>query len=221
MWKEFTQDGFLKYPNFLETVTQLKPMYFARMLGGVLYISGVVLGVYNLVMTVKAGKFLPEEAASAPALEPVAGKRAAGESGHRWLERKPIQFAVFALIVILIGGIIEIVPLYLVKTNIPSIASVKPYTPLELQGRDIYVREGCYTCHSQMVRPFRSETERYGEYAKAGEYVYDRSGYRLIDNLPPAFPLGLLHSGWIMSLLYLLIEWYKLSSQQVIHIRWV
>ena len=61
----------------------------------------------------------------------------------------------------------------IVKNNIPTILSVKPYTPLELQGRDIYVREGCYTCHSQMIRPFRSETERYGEYSKAGEFVYD------------------------------------------------
>jgi cytochrome c oxidase cbb3-type subunit I/II len=63
--------------------------------------------------------------------------------------------------------------MYLIKSNIPTIASVQPYTPLELQGRDIYVREGCYTCHSQMIRPFRSETERYGEYSKAGEFIYD------------------------------------------------
>ena len=74
---------------------------------------------------------------------------------------------------IAIGGLIEIVPTFLVKSNIPTITSVKPYTPLELEGRDIYVREGCYNCHSQMVRPFRSETERYGEYSKAGEFVYD------------------------------------------------
>jgi cytochrome c oxidase cbb3-type subunit I/II len=65
------------------------------------------------------------------------------------------------------------IPAFMVKSNIPTIAAVKPYTPLELQGRDIYVREGCYNCHSQMVRPFRSETERYGEYSKAGEFVYD------------------------------------------------
>jgi len=73
----------------------------------------------------------------------------------------------------LIGGIVELVPTFLVKSNIPTIASVKPYTPLELQGRDIYIREACNSCHSQLVRPFRSETERYGEYSKAGEYVYD------------------------------------------------
>jgi cytochrome c oxidase cbb3-type subunit I/II len=173
MWKEFTADGFLKYPNFLETVTQLQPMYAARAIGGALYIVGIVLGIYNLILTIRAGKFLPEELASAPALVNAGNKRGSGEGIHRWLERRPVQFTVFALVAILIGGIIEIVPLYLIKTNIPTIASVKPYTPLELQGRDIYVREGCYTCHSQQVRPFRSETERYGEYAKAGEYVYD------------------------------------------------
>jgi cytochrome c oxidase cbb3-type subunit I/II len=77
------------------------------------------------------------------------------------------------LVVILIGGILELVPTFLIKSNVPTISSVQPYTPLELQGRDIYVREGCYTCHSQMIRPFRSETERYGEYSKAGEFVYD------------------------------------------------
>lgn len=170
MWKEFTQEGFLKYPNFLETVTQLKPMYMARALGGGLYICGTVIGLYNLILTIKGGNFLAEEEASAPALIP-AGHT--GESKHRWLERKPVPFLIFALLAILVGGLIEIVPLYLIKSNIPTIASVKPYTPLELQGRDIYVREGCYTCHSQQVRPFRSETERYGEYAKAGEYVYD------------------------------------------------
>ncbi|MEI6682254.1 MAG: cytochrome-c oxidase, cbb3-type subunit I, partial [Bacteroidota bacterium] len=173
MWKEFTAAGMLKYPNFLETVTQLRPMYATRAIGGGLYIVGIVIGIYNLILTIKAGKFVPEEAASAPALVKVTGSRGSGEGLHRWLERRPVQFILVALVAVLIGGLIEIVPLYLVKTNIPTIASVKPYTPLELQGRDIYVREGCYTCHSQQVRPFRSETERYGEYAKAGEYVYD------------------------------------------------
>jgi cytochrome c oxidase cbb3-type subunit I/II len=173
MWKEFTQDGLLKYPNFLETVTQLIPMYATRAMGGGLYIVGIILGVYNLIKTIQGGKFQPEEAASAPGLVKTAGKRGSTEGIHRWLERRPVQFSIVALVAILIGGIIEIVPLYLIKTNVPTIASVKPYTPLELQGRDIYVREGCYTCHSQQVRPFRSETERYGEYAKAGEYIYD------------------------------------------------
>jgi len=89
------------------------------------------------------------------------------------IERKPLTMLVLSLIVVAVGGAIEFIPTFLVKSNIPTIASVKPYTPLELQGRDIYVREGCYTCHSQMVRPFRDEVARYGEYSKAGEFVYD------------------------------------------------
>jgi cytochrome c oxidase cbb3-type subunit I/II len=80
---------------------------------------------------------------------------------------------VFSFILVAIGGIIEFVPTFMIQSNVPTISSVKPYTPLELHGRDIYIREGCYTCHSQMIRPFRSETERYGEYSKAGEFVYD------------------------------------------------
>jgi cytochrome c oxidase cbb3-type subunit I/II len=173
MWKQFTDLGFLKYPNFLETVTQLIPMYAARSLGGLLYITGALLGVVNIILTVKAGKFSNETEAMAPALVKIASKRTEGETRHRWLERRPVQFLIVALIAILIGGLVEIIPMYLVKSNIPTLTSVKPYTPLELQGRDIYVREGCYTCHSQMVRPFRSETERYGEYSKVGEFVYD------------------------------------------------
>jgi cytochrome c oxidase cbb3-type subunit I/II len=74
---------------------------------------------------------------------------------------------------VLVGGIVEMIPMFLIKENVPTIASVKPYTPLELLGRDLYIREGCLGCHSQMIRPFRSETERYGEYSKAGEFVYD------------------------------------------------
>jgi cytochrome c oxidase cbb3-type subunit I/II len=92
---------------------------------------------------------------------------------HRWLEAKPMLLTALALVAVLIGGLVEIVPLYLVKENVPTISSVKPYTPLEVLGRDIYIREGCVGCHSQMVRPFRSETERYGEYSKVGEFVYD------------------------------------------------
>lgn len=172
MWKEFTEEGMLKYPNFLETVTQIAPMYAARSVGGTLYLIGVIIMTYNLIKTINAGSFVANEEAEAAPLQNVYASHRA-EHWHRWIERKPVQLMVFSLIVILIGGIIEMVPTFLVKSNIPTIASVKPYTPLELQGRDIYVREGCYTCHSQMIRPFRSETSRYGEYSKAGEFVYD------------------------------------------------
>ena len=171
MWKEFTEDGVLRYPNFLETVVQVVPMYKLRALGGSLYLLGSLVMVYNLIKTARAGKMIANEEAEAPALEK--NYVAHDDHWHRWIERKPAQMLIGSLIVILIGGMVEIIPTFMVKSNVPTIASVKPYTPLELQGRDIYVREGCYTCHSQMVRPFRYETERYGEYSKPGEFVYD------------------------------------------------
>ena len=173
MWKQFTPDGFLKYPNFLETVAQLVPMYTIRAFGGALYVTGFLILVFNMVKTIQAGSFVAEEEAQAPALHSESEMKTQSETWHRFLERKPIRFLIFATIAILIGGIVEVIPTYLIKSNIPTITSVKPYTPLELQGRDIYVKEGCYNCHSQMVRPFRSETERYGEYSKSGESVYD------------------------------------------------
>jgi cytochrome c oxidase cbb3-type subunit I/II len=171
MWKQFTESGQLKY-QFLETVTYMAPFYAMRALGGILYLTGAILMMVNIFKTIGKGTLVANEDAQAPALEKTYTKHA-GEHWHRWIERKPTPLLILSLIVILIGGIVEIVPTFLVKSNIPTIASVKPYTPLELQGRDIYVREGCYTCHSQMIRPFRSETERYGEYSKAGEFVYD------------------------------------------------
>ena len=173
MWKEFTNDGILAYPNFLETVTQIIPMYMTRIVGGLFFFTGAILMVFNLVKTVKSGSIINNEAAEAQALEILSAGRREGESTHRWLERKPVRFTVLSLIAVAIGGAIEIIPLIVIKSNIPSIQSVQPYTPLELEGRDLYIREGCYTCHSQMVRPFRSETERYGDYSKEGEFVYD------------------------------------------------
>lgn len=173
MWKQFNPDGTLVYGNFLETVTEIIPMYAMRAAGGTLYLIGIVVLVYNIYATIKSGSAVTDELAEAPALERVTNRRLAGEGFHTWLERRPIQLTILATIAILIGGIIQIVPTIMVKSNIPTISSVKPYTPLELEGRDIYIREGCVGCHSQMIRPFRSEVERYGEYSKAGEYVYD------------------------------------------------
>ncbi len=172
MWKEFNPDGTLAYPNFLETVTRIIPMYMMRAIGGTLYFIGVLIMVYNLWKTAAAGSAVEDEEAEAPALAP-AYKPHGKEHWHRWIERKPVQFLVMSLVVILIGGIFELIPTFVIKSNVPTISSVKPYTPLELQGRDIYIREGCYVCHSQMIRPFRYETERFGDYSKAGEFVYD------------------------------------------------
>ena len=172
MWKQFTPLGILQYPNFLETTLQIIPFHIIRSFGGTLYLAGIFLMGYNLLKTAKQGKFVKEEEAEAAPLIIEHDKMKRGMI-HRWLEKRPVQFTLLATVAILIGGIVEFVPTFVVKSNIPTIASVKPYTPLEMQGRDIYIREGCNTCHSQLVRPFRSETERYGEYSKAGEYVYD------------------------------------------------
>jgi cytochrome c oxidase cbb3-type subunit I/II len=174
MWKQFTPDGILQYPNFLETVLQIKPMYLVRGIGGLLFFSGFLMMVYNLVKTIKQGSFANDEEAEAPALQKIQPEKPKSFlSWHRLTESRPLQFTLIAVVLVLIGGLLEIIPTFAIKSNIPTIPSVKPYTPLEVQGRDLYIREGCLGCHSQLIRPFRSETERYGEYSKAGEYVND------------------------------------------------
>ncbi len=173
MWKEFNAEGFLVYKNFLETTVQIIPLYGLRAIGGALYLTGAILMTYNLIKTAYAGNFIAnEETSAAPLVKEYVPSRNAGWH-HRVLEHKPVIFTVLTLVAILIGGIIEMIPTFLIKSNVPTISTVLPYTPLELHGRDIYIREGCVNCHTQMVRPFRSETERYGEYSKAGEFVYD------------------------------------------------
>ena len=172
MWREFTPDGYLRYTNFLDSTIRLIPMYQLRAVGGSLFFVGVVLMAINLYRTAKAGQFIGDQEAQAPALN-AAATRESTKLGHRWLEGVPVTFTILAAVAVIIGGLIEIVPMFLIKENVPTISSVKPYAPLEVLGRDIYIREGCVGCHSQMIRPFRSETERYGEYSKVGEFVYD------------------------------------------------
>jgi cytochrome c oxidase cbb3-type subunit I/II len=175
MWKELAVDGTLVYGNFLETTKQIIPMYAIRALGGTLYISGMVVMFVNVWKTVTSGRLIANEEAQAPALSRHGAH--AGEHWHRWIERRPVQMVIWSTVVVLIGGIIEIVPTLMVKSNTPTLASIKPYTPLELEGRDIYIREGCNACHSQMIRPFPSEVLRYDpagkQYSLPGEYVYD------------------------------------------------
>ncbi len=171
MMKAFTPEGQLQY-QFMDIVQTIVPFYIIRAIGGTIFLIGVFMMIYNLVKTAKQGSFVESETGEAPPLE----KNYVAPSNsiwHSFIERKPVLLLVLSLIVVGIGGLIEIVPTFLVKENIPTIASVKPYTPLELQGRDIYLREGCYNCHSQMIRPFRYEVKRYGEYSKAGEFVFD------------------------------------------------
>jgi cytochrome c oxidase cbb3-type subunit I/II len=171
MWTQFTPEGNLQW-QFMDSVSQMTPFYIARAIGGTLYLLGAILMTYNLIKTIRTGDFHEVETAEAMPLD----KNEVVHNGkywHRWIERKPVQLMIASLVVVIIGGAVEFIPAFLIKSNIPTIQSVKPYTPLELQGRDIYVREGCYACHSQMVRPLRAEVARYGEYSKAGEFVYD------------------------------------------------
>ncbi len=171
MLSAFTPEGQLQY-QFIDAVQTSVPFYVLRALGGTIYLVGVFVMVYNLMKTAKQGKFVATEEAEAPAL-PKTYTAPANAHWHSYFERKPITLLVLSLIVVGIGGLVEMVPTFLIKSNVPTIASVKPYTPLELQGRDIYIAEGCYNCHSQMIRPFRYEVARYGDYSKAGEFVYD------------------------------------------------
>ena len=177
MWKQFNPDGTLVYKNWLDTVTAILPYYKMRFVGGLFYISGTILMIINLVKTAKQGSFLKEVPAEAPALVKTVKGRKQGETFHLWLERTPLYFTIGAFVALAIGGMIEILPTIFVKNNVPTISAVKPYSPLELEGRDIYIREGCNACHSQMIRPFRDEVVRFngknGQYSKAGEFVYD------------------------------------------------
>ncbi len=186
MWRAFDETGRLAYPDFVETVVRLLPMYWVRVAGGSLYIVGMLIFGYNILMTWRARpKTYDVPVHSAPPLPPSAvGSYEAPKGGgpwarftavqwHRRWEGLPLLFTVMVVVAVVVASLAEIIPTFLIRSNVPTIASVKPYTPLELAGRDLYIREGCFNCHSQMVRPLRYETERFGEYSKPGEFVYD------------------------------------------------
>jgi cytochrome c oxidase cbb3-type subunit I/II len=187
MWRAFDETGRLQYPDFIETTIRLLPMYWVRAAGGMLFIIGAVLFLYNIVMTwrrrpaayevplIQAPPLREQAPVVAPSPAPVAGvlARFTGMVWHRTWERLPLTFTVLVAVAVIVASLFEILPTFLIRSNVPTIASVKPLTPLELAGRDLYIREGCFNCHSQMIRPFRHETERYGEYSKPGESVYD------------------------------------------------
>ena len=187
MWRAFDETGRLAYPDFVETVVRLLPMYWVRVVGGSLYIVGMFVFGYNILMTWRARPAayqVPVVTAARlpaayvdPAPVPVGAglwaRFAAARWHHKW-ERMPLTFTVLVVLAVVVASLAEILPTFLIRSNVPTIASVKPYTPLELAGRDLYIREGCSNCHSQMVRPLRHETERFGEYSKPGEFIYDR-----------------------------------------------
>ncbi len=201
MWRAMDETGRLTYPDFIETVQATIPLWWIRILGGALFVTGILMMVVNHLMTwlarpatydvpvYSARRLAPmpstvtafdtpkptSELKDAPVLE--FGKKLGVWSQmhwHRRWERLPLRFTVFVVIAVVVASLFEIIPTFLIRSNIPTIASVTPYTPLELAGRDIYVSEGCYNCHSQMIRPIVAETKRYGEYSKPGEFIYDR-----------------------------------------------
>ena len=197
MWRGVDDTGRLLYPDFVETVTSILPMYWIRIAGGALYFTGMVMCLTNILMTwkrrpqtydvpveraPKLGKDYVDPptpksrlAEQGAAVTPLAHKLDVFEQAawHRKWERLPLRFTVWTTIAIVSASLFEIIPTFVVKSNVPTIASVKPYTPLEMAGRDVYIAEGCNNCHSQMIRPILSETKRYGEYSKPGESVYD------------------------------------------------
>ncbi len=194
MWRALDSSGRLAYPEFIETVVALVPMYWIRVVGGGLYIAGVALCAYNMYRTWKARPATYDVPVySAPTLSryyddgPAPQSRVRGSvvnaahaidvwsqaAWHRRWERLPLRFTVWTTLAVLVASLFEIIPTFLIRSNVPTIATVTPYTPLELYGRDVYLAQGCYNCHSQMIRPMLAETKRYGDYSKPGEFVYD------------------------------------------------
>jgi cytochrome c oxidase cbb3-type subunit I/II len=192
MWRAFDETGRLMYPDFIETVVEILPMYWVRLVGGSMYLVGALMLGFNMVMTIRsAPSELEDPEVEVP--EPTwkhkesvfAGnvetydealyriQRWAKNGWHRALEGWPLVFTSLATVAVLIGGVVEIVPTLLIDNKVSKLSTVEPYSPLELKGRDIYIREGCVNCHSQMVRRMRHEIERYGPYNRAGEEVYE------------------------------------------------
>ena len=186
MWRAFDETGRLAYPDFVETVVKLLPMYWMRVIGGTFFLIGTLIFGWNIIMTwmrrpvryevpiIEAAPLSPKYVDENPAV-PANGlwARFNQVQWHRAWERAPMLFTALTILAVVVASLFEILPTFLIKSNVPTIASVKPYTPLELAGRDMYIAEGCFNCHSQMIRPFRYETERFGEYSKPGESVYE------------------------------------------------
>lgn len=174
MWRAINEKGQLAYPNFVETVIEIVPLYWVRLFGGVLVFASILMQMYNIFMTIKrAPKGVEEKAYKVPK---ALWKNSKGdvEEGHRKLEGLGLTFSILALVAVLVGSAVEIIPAVLSNSYINKDVKVEPYTPLEVVGRDIYVREGCYNCHSQMIRQLPEEQLRYGNVSEASEFVYDR-----------------------------------------------
>ncbi len=226
-WRALTADGFLKYPDFVHSITASQLMYQTRLFGGILVLGGFVVMIYNLLATIRGAEKTTTEIQVVPlrpaaeysskivfgmpavlsvvivALSVVMGVTGkigtpivlvlvilvsfllarvirGGQGGvwHKLLEGNTLAFTVLTLLAVMAGGVVELIPTVIITNKVPikladSPYLQQPYSPLEVEGRDIYVREGCYVCHSQMVRPFRHETLRFGDYSRLEEFIYD------------------------------------------------
>tara|TARA_B100001248_G_scaffold259870_1_gene246808 strand:- start:6854 stop:9022 length:2169 start_codon:yes stop_codon:yes gene_type:complete len=173
MWRAIDATGRLVYPDFVETVMRIVPLYYVRAIGGVLYFIGFCLMVYNIYKTLKAApKDSKEEVYKAMPME--ANPEKPDAKWHRRLEGKGFAFSLLAFLAIIVGSIIEILPTLNIDKYVPQNVYVDPFTPLEQTGRDIYVKEGCYVCHSQMIRKLPEEVLRYGKASSIADSMYDR-----------------------------------------------
>jgi cytochrome c oxidase cbb3-type subunit I/II len=229
MWRAETAEGGLMYPNFIETIDAIRPMYWTRLVGGTMYFVGFIIQAYNLIATVRqadakpvtstvevvreaepegepswvevvfswpiglsvavfaicAGIAFVNELAStvliaaafAVAIFGTMGLMAAmkrnNSNWHAFLEGKALIFTVLTTVSVAIGGAVEIIPTIVTSTAERVDSPMQPYTALELSGRDLYVAEGCYNCHSQMIRPFTWESSRYGQVSSLNDSVWD------------------------------------------------
>ncbi len=172
MWRAIGENGQLVYPDFVETVMRIVPLYYVRFAGGVLFLAGFLLLIYNVWITIARAP----RGEKAMAVEVPARSRDVTDigTGHRKLEALSVIFTVLLFLAVLAGSIIEIVPTLAIYKYLPQTAKTEPYTPLELAGRDIYIKEGCYVCHSQMIRKLPYDVLRYGANSTLEESMYDR-----------------------------------------------
>lgn len=173
MWRAIDSKGQLVYPDFIETVNRIIPLYWVRALGGGLYIIGYILFAYNMIKTIKNAPKDQEDSSVEVAIHHQIPQDEFSEEGHRKLEGMATAFSILAFVAILIGSIIEIYPTLSLKKYLNPEQIIEPYTPLQLAGRDIYTKEGCYLCHSQMIRQLPEDVLRYGPASTIEESMYD------------------------------------------------
>lgn len=168
MWKAIDSSGQLVYPEFIETVVRIVPLYWVRALGGLLYIAGFLLMIYNIVKTIKSskGELSDTEIANLKNDNVNDGK-------PRLIEGYATVFTILAVLAVLVGSVIEIYPTLNLHKYVNPEVTTKPFSALEQEGRDLYIREGCYLCHSQQIRPLVDEKLRYGEPSTIAESMYD------------------------------------------------